>query len=581
MNNSDSATTDSAMPDSLTTMNGSIAMWTMLEEEGVDCVFGVCGITNVPMLHDLYGITGIKFFHTANEAAAMGMADGYSRASGKIGVVVVHSAAGLSYAMANLQNAYAGGSRVLVIVGQQDAPRAWSERFMGIDLTPMVSQVTKSCWEITSADDVQLSVNRALRDLNSPSPRPVVLSMTTQVQRSSLAYRSMPPSGRSLALDIVPSNSALQEAATMIAGAENPVIFASRVVADLDGVAELVEFAETIGAPVYTGNEEKLIFPSGNPLSRGMLVQQSDSIRNVAASADVLITVGNELFKYSDAPQEPVVPDSTKVIQIDLDSRELAKFCPTELALLANPKLALHALQQLLDGMVDAKKRADRVARLTEEYRQREAFAQTCKDQGSQDIPIHWGAAFREIECALPENAIVVDELASFYGQLPKVIKFDKPGSYFAHTEALGWGLPATLGVALGAPEQPVIGLLGDGGALFCIQALWSAAKYDIPAVMVIMNNGGYGCMRGLFMMHGFEVEAPLEPEASNSYDVGELSLCDLASSFGVTAKRVTDPADIQTVMKEMIALKKPALIELMVCPNGSGLYEMVAEFYK
>ena len=567
--------------DSSKKMNGSTAMWTMLQEEGVDCVFGVCGITNVPMLHDLYGMTGIKFVHAANESAAMGMADGYSRASGKIGVVVVHGAAGLSYAMANLQNAYAAGTRVLVIVGQQDAPRAWGERFMGIDLAPMVSQVTKGCWEITSADEVQLSVNRALRDMSSPSPRPVVLSMTTKVQKATVAYRSMPPSGRSLALDIVPSNSALQAAAKMIAEAENPVIFASRVVADLDAVAELVGFAETVGAPVYTGNEDKLIFPSGNPLSRGMVMQMSDPIRNMAASADVLITIGNELFKYSDAPDAPVVPESTRVIQIDLDSRELAKFCPTDVALLANPKLALPALQKLLDGTVDVEKRSARVARLTEEYRQREAFVQACLDQDWQDTPIRWGAAFREIACALPENAIVVDELASFYGQLPKVMKFDKPGSYFGHCEALGWGLPATLGVALGSPGQPVVGILGDGGALFCIQALWSAAKYEIPAVMVIINNGGYGCMRGLFMMHGFEVEAPLDAEGSEIYDVGALSLCDLASSFGVTAKRVTEPADIQSVMKEMIALKKPALVELMVCPGGSGLSEMSMEFFK
>ena len=159
--------------------------------------------------------------------------------------------------------ARASGSRVLVIVGQQDAPREWAERFMGIDLAPMVSQVTKGCWEITSADEAQLSVNRALRDMSAPSPRPVVLSMTTAVQKARISYRAMPPDGRRMALDILPSDSALQATAQMIAAAESPVIFASRAVADVDAVAELVAFAETIGAPVYTGNEDKVIFPSG------------------------------------------------------------------------------------------------------------------------------------------------------------------------------------------------------------------------------------------------------------------------------------------------------------------------------
>ncbi len=567
--------------DTSITMNASTAMWTMLKEEGVDCVFGVCGITNVPMLHELHLVEGIRFIHASNESAAMGMADGYSRTTGKIAAVVVHSAAGLSYAMANIQNAYAAGSKVLVIVGQQDAHRDWAERFMGIDIKPMVSQVSKSCWEITDSADVQRSVNRALRDINLPSPRPVVLSMTEQVQKSTITYRAMPPQGRSLALDILPSEASLKAAAEMIAKAQSPVIFASRVVADVEAVAELVEFAQTIGAPVYSGNEDKLIFPSSNPLSRGMVVQQSGPMRTMASSADVLITIGNELFKYSDATDDPIVPETTKVIQIDLDSRELAKFCPTDLSLLANPKLTLPALTKQVSGALDTSKRDARIEQHTAVYRERDQFVDNCLSQGGDDSPVHWGAAFREITAALPDNAIVVDELASFYGQLPKVIKRDEPGSYFGHCEALGWGLPATIGVALGSPDRPVVGLLGDGGALFCAQALWSAAKYDIPAVMVVLNNGGYGCMRGLFMMHGFEVEAPLDEAGTDSYDVGELNLTAMASAFGITAKRVTEPAQIKPVLDEMIALRKPALVEIMVCPGGTGLYDLVMEFYK
>jgi benzoylformate decarboxylase len=468
-----------------------------------------------------------------------------------------------------------------VIVGQQDAPLEWVERFMGINISPMVSQVTKGCWMITEAEDVPLAVNRALKDVSLPTTRPVVLSMTTKVQASVIRYQPLKPQGRRVAMDIVPSDDALQAAAELIIDAENPVIFASRVVADLDAMAELVSFAETVGAPVFTGNEDKLIFPGSHPLSRGMVFQESNAMRNMASSADVLVTIGSELFKYSDAPEEPVVPESTKVIQIDLDSRELAKFCPTEMTLLANPKLTLAALQHIVSDAVPADRRAARMSRLTEEYNQRQQFVDDCLNQDWQDTPIRWGAAFRELSKSLPDSAIVVDELASFYGQLPKVIKFDRPGSYFGHCEALGWGLPATLGVALGSPDKTVVGILGDGGALFCIQALWTAAKYQIPAVIVIINNGGYGCMRGLFQGYGMQVDVPMDAEDCDTYDIGDVNLCNIASDFGVMAKRVEDPRRIQSVMDEMIALKKPALVELMVCPNGSGLYEMVAEFFK
>lgn len=562
-------------------MSGAKVFWTMLQEEGVECVFGVCGITNVPLLHALEDMPGIKFIHAAHESAAMGMADGYYRATGKIGVVVVHNSGGLSNAMANLQNAYASGSAVLVVAGQSDAPLEWNERLFDADCRPMVSQVTKAAWMLTDASDIGVAVNRALKEALTPSVRPVFLSLSTRAQSQMVSFEPWPTRGRQVAVDITPSAAKLAAAVELLAGAERPVIFASRIVADVDGVAELVSLADTLGAPVYTGSEEKLIFPSNHPLYRGTVFQHSSAMQYLASSADVLLTVGSELFRYADFPAGPVVSADTKVIQIDLEVEALARQCSTELALLANPKLALAQLSAALTDKVSATAHAARMEHWVGEFNERNSFVDDCLDENWQAMPIRWGAAFKAIEAAIPEGTIVVDELASFYGQLPKVMSLSEPGSYFAHCDALGWGMPAALGVALGSPDKTVVCLLGDGAALFCIQALWTAAKYEIPAVYVIFNNAGYGCMRNLFKGHAQAVGSEMNDAACETYDITGLNYSELASQFGVEGRRVTDPAHIRPVLEEVIALKKPVVVELMICPNGSGLLELSAEFFR
>lgn len=561
-------------------MSCADAVWAMLREAGVDRVFGVCGITNVPLLHALRRVPDIGFIHAAHESAALGMADGYARASGRLAVVVVHSTGGLSNTLGNLHNAFAAGSRILVLVGQTDASLDWGERYMDVDVRPMVSQVSKARWRVSRAQDVAVAMNRAIKEACTVPTGPVVLAIPHSVQGQVVVHPHFPAQGREVSTDIALSAQSLERVAQLLAGAKNPVIVAGHTVADTGAVAELVAFAEALAAPVYTGNETKLIFPSDHPLYRGLLFQQSYVIRRVAASADVLLVLGSDVFKFDDPVEAPVIPAETQVVQIDLDPAALARFGPTIAALLANPRLALAQLKTAIEPLISTQQRALRLGRLNSEHEEHTVFVEGCLNAAPAAVPIHWGAAFRELGAALPQDAVVVDELASFYGQLPKVIGFRDPGSYFACVDSLGWGLPASLGVALGSPGRPVIALLGDGGAMFCIQALWSAARYQIPIVIVILNNGGFGSMRGLFGYYGQAVGVPMDGEDCAAYDIGELSFARLAESFGVSARRVTEPAEIGRTLQEMIGLRKPALIELMVSPEGAGMQEMTARFF-
>ena len=559
-------------------MSGSQIVWTMLQEEGVEYVFGVSGITNVPLLHALKQMPSLKFIHAAHEDSATGMADGYSRATGKLAVVVVHNVAGASNTLGNLHNAFNAGSRILVIAGQNDAPIEWSERYMDVDFRPMMSQVTKGCWVVTRGQDLPLAVNRAIKEANTAPTGPVFLAIPTNIQAQTITYFPLPPQGRRVAMAISPEPGALKQAAQLLASAKNPLIFAGRAVADADAVGELVKLAETLAAPVYTCLETKLIFPTSHPLYGGRKTLGADALRTMAASADVLLTVGSNLFLHTDCSETPVVPASTKVIQIDLEPHALARYCPTEVALLADPKSALSALAAAVEGSVSSTARQERWDRVTSSYRQKKDSLEACLNKDWQAVPIGWGAAFREICASLPENAAVVEELATFYGQFSKIAAFREPGSYFTVVDHLGWGLPATLGVALGSPRKPVIGVLGDGTSLFAIQAFWTAARYQIPAVMVILNNGGYGCMRGLFMMYGMTTPPAMTPEDCASYDISGLNFTKLAAEFGIEGRRVTEPTGIRSAIKEAIARNKPAVVEIIVSPDLGTTMELYGE---
>ena len=569
------------MTGTLQEMSGAMIVWTMLQEEGVDHVFGVSGITSVPLLHALKQMPGLKFIHAAHEDVAVGMADGYSRATGKLCVVVVHAMAGASNTLGNLHNAFAAGSRILVIAGQTDPPLEWSERYLDVDFRPMMSQVTKGCWMVTRGQDVALTVNRAIKEANTAPTGPVFMSMPMNIQSQVVKYDPLPPRGRRVATAVGPAPDALKEAAQLLASAKNPLIFAGRAVADAGAVAELVKLAETLGSPVYTANETKLIFPTNHPLYRGQAFQTCATLHNMAASADVLLAVGSGLFKHYDSSDTPVVPASTKVVQIDLDTCALARYCPTEVALLADPKIALDALSTAVGGLIPSAVRQERMSRLTNVYRQNKAALAAAMSQDWQAVPIRWGAAFKEIVGALPENAVVVDELSSFYGAFARLAEFRDPGSYFMCCDHLGWGLPATLGVALGSPGRPVVSLLGDGGSLFAIQTLWTAARYQIPAVIVILNNAGFGAMRLLFTLQGMAVPPAMTPDDCATYDISGLNFTGLAAQFGVSARRVTQASEIGAAIKEAIALKKPAVVELMISTERAGLNELLGEIAK
>lgn len=553
-------------------LRGAEVVCQMLKDEGVKYVFGVPGNTEIPLLDALAQTPEITYISAVHESVSMGMADGYARASGNVGVVLVHTTPGTAYIIGNLYNAYNAGTPIVVLAGQQDSRLQWSEPLLDSDLLPMVSQFTKDRWWVGHAQDIAKALNRAFKEATTPPTGPVFVAIPRDLQSQTVVYDAPTARGRQVPMAIRPDRESLARAAQLLAAAEQPAILAGHQVPDADATSELVDLAETLGAPVYaTAQVPKLIFPTNHPLYYSRVPPLGFSLPGLDGPADVLLAVGSQLFKQLFSIEGPLIPPTTRLIQIDLDPRGLARDCPAEVALVASPKTALAELttevrQLMSPGQREASRR--RLEKLKNARAQaREARERDFK-KGWDAVPIRPSRAIKEIAGALPPGSVVVDEAVMLTTYIEYIMEFSEPGSYFTSIACLGWGLPASLGVALATSRRPVVALVGDGSALFGLQALWTAAKYQIPVIVVVLNNRGYAAIKWGFAMYP---ERASGEGADLGYDLGEVNFPQLAQAFGINAHRIEDPAQIGPTLEKAIGTGKPTLLDLAVDPKDVG----------
>jgi benzoylformate decarboxylase len=184
------------------------------------------------------------------------------------------------------------------------------------------------------------------------------------------------------------------------------------------------------------------------------------------------------------------------------------------------------------------------------------------------DVPTRPSRAIKEIANALPPDSVVVDEAVMLTSYVASIMEFTVPGSYFCSITCLGWGLPASLGVGLANSRKHVVALVGDGSALFGIQALWSAAKYQIPVIMVVLNNRGYAAVKWGLASYP---DRKSRVGADLGYDLGNVDFPKLAQSFGVSGQRIEKPDEIGPALKKAIRSGKPTLLDLIVDPGDVG----------
>jgi len=521
-------------------MSGKRAFLDLLKQEGVEIMFGNPGTTELPLMDAFATENELRYLLGLQEAAVMAMADGYAQASGKLAVVNLHVTPGLGNAMGMLYDAQKAGSPILITAGQHEQTFTATEPILWADLPPIARPLVKWSSEVNRLVDLPRLVHRAAKTALAPPTGPVFLSLPGDILRADADVDLMAPTR--VAPRIRGDRDAIEQAAALLAQSKRPVIMAGDAVAQSRAHAELVELAELLGAPVYTEFVPNTAsFPASHPLFRGSMVRLAPDVRKTLEQYDLLFSVGGDLFTLSLPSDVDPMPPGIKLVHLDIDPWELGKNYPPEIAIVGDPKATLPEITAAVRDKMSSGARGAARERLTHASQaiagEREALRAKARSLAGK-APVQPLALLHAIGETLPKDAVVIEEALSSAPGIRQLINADDPQSYFGlRGGGIGWGLPAAIGVKLALPDRPVVGLIGDGSAMYTVQGLWTAARYRIGAVFVILNNTSYRILKQrLHNMRGLA-------EQADSY-VGmelidpQIDFVSLSRSLGVPAER-------------------------------------------
>ncbi|HEX9461579.1 MAG TPA: thiamine pyrophosphate-binding protein [Alphaproteobacteria bacterium] len=548
-------------------MSGKRAFLDLLKQEGVGVLFGNPGTTELPLMDALAVDRDLRYVLALQEAALMAMADGYAQASGKLTVVNVHVTPGLGNAMGMLYNAQKAASPILITAGQHEQTFNVTEPILWADLPPIARPLVKWSGEVRRLGDLPRLVHRAAKTALAPPTGPVFLSLPADILNAEAELDLMAPTR--VAPRLRADADAVAEAAALLAKAERPVILAGDAVAQSRAHAEIVRLAETVGATVYTEFiPNTASFPASHPLFRGSMVRLAKNVRDTLAQHDLVLSAGADLFALSLPSDVDPMPPGLPIIHLDTDPWELGKNYPAAVALLGDPKATLADLVIAVEGAMSAGARGrvlERVERVGRAIAEERAALRAKAKADAGKTPVQPLALFEALGRTLPKDAVVIEEALSSAPGIRQMIDSDDPQSYFGlRGGGIGWGLPAAIGVKLALPSRPVVGLIGDGSAMYTCQALWTAAHYRIPVVWVILNNSSYRILkqrlnnlRGHAAQQDVYVGMDLVDPA--------IDFVGLARSLGVRAERVTTVAEVVDLVKTGVSGEAPLLIDVNV----------------
>lgn len=554
------------MPDAPNnTIAGRSAFLAVMREEGVRRMFGNPGTTELPIMHALTEQTEISYVLGLQESVVIAMADGYARASGELVACNVHVAPGLGNAIGTLYTANVSGTPMIVTAGQQEQGHGLTEPLLYAPLVPIAQPVVKWAVEVSRIEDLPRIMRRAAKVAQTAPTGPVFISLPGDILNSSAAIDL----GDTTTVDTAarPSDAAIEALAKRILAAKSPAILAGSEIYSCNAWDEAVRLADALGVPVWQQSVQTgAHFPSEHPAYMGALNRNQAQVRENLAPHDLLICLGAEVLTMSVYSAIDPLPPNTRLVQIGLRDWEMGKNWPAEIALRADLKETLKALVPVLQKL-GGQNLAKNAAASLQALASRNWSAQRAKKvpaasalEGKSPLAPDW--LMWRLSESLPTDAVLVDEALTTAFSLLSFYRYRDRHSYFGNvTGGIGWGIAAAVGIQLALPQRKVVALIGDGSAMYSIQALWSAAHYKAPVVFIIANNGGYRIIKQrLKSFHGNDKFIGMD------FQDPAIDMSALAKSMGLQATRVATADEFDAALAQ--ALKKtdgPCVIEAMV----------------
>jgi benzoylformate decarboxylase len=545
-------------------ITGRSAFLALLKDEGITHLFGNPGTTELPIMHALKDHPDLTYVLGLQEAIVVAMADGFSRASGRLVACNVHVAPGLGNAMGSLFNAKFTGTPMILTAGQQEQGHGLTEPLLYDALVPIAAPLVKWAVEVTRLEDLPRIVRRAAKVAMTPPTGPVFLSLPGDILNAEAGI-DLAASTR-VDTRSRPSDQVLEALAKRLLKSERPVIVVGDETVKSDALEAAAKFAQTLGAPVYQQSVAYgAHFISEHPCYMGSLSRDQKQVRAVLSNYDLLIALGTDPVRMSVWSEVEPLPDDMAIVHIGLIDWDMGKNYPADMAVradLAETLLVLSPLLAKLGGNRLAAKAEAAIAELASRNwsAKRRDLAQRFVSR-AKTTPIDPDWLTLQLAETLPQDAVVVNEGLTSSRHLNDLIPYrDRYGFHALASGGIGWGVPAAVGVALAQAPRQVMCYSGDGSAMYTIQALWTAAHLKLPITYVIANNGGYRIIKQrLKSFHGNDQYIGMDFADPN------IDFAALARSMGMPAEHISDPDAVRPALRRAFSTPGPKLLDVVV----------------
>lgn len=547
-------------------MSGSEAMVEALRNEGVSIVMGLVGSAFMDAL-DIFPQVGIRFLPVRHEQTAAHMADGYARVTGRPGVCTGQNGPGVTNMVTGIAAAYLAHSPVILITPGVTSASVGTDGFQEADQMKIFAAITKYQVQVNRADRFPEFFRNAYR-IALAELGPVQVEVPRDHLYHEVDVEMIPPERYRVAARGAGAPSALQAAAELLAKAANPVIMAGLGVVYADAVPEVAALAELLSAPVVTSYLHNDAFPASHPQSAGPIgYGGSKAAMRAISKADVVLALGSRLSIFGTLAQYgfDYWPKTAKLIQVDIDPRQIGRVKPFDVGIIGDAKqAAAEILQRVRALQPDRKPDAKSLDAIR---REKQAWAEELtKLSSSERIPISPRRALKELTGALPDGTIVTTDIGNICSLANAYLRFNKPRTFLPALSFgnCGFSYPAALGAKLGRPSAPVVAIVGDGAWGISLNDVLTAVQEQIPVVAVVMNNNQWGAEK--------KNQVDYYGNRFIGTNIMPINYAAIAKAMGAETHRIEHYGEIGDAVRAALASSRPAVVEIVV--NSEELFD-------
>jgi benzoylformate decarboxylase len=508
----------------------------LLRAFGIKKVFGNPGSTELPFLSDWPA--DIDYVLGLQEASVIGMADGYAQATRNAAFVNLHSAAGVGNALGNVYTAQRNQTPMVITAGQQARSLLPLQAFLQAErASEFPRPYVKFSVEPARAEDVPAAIARAYYVAMQPPCGPTFVS----VPIDDWTHPTQPVEARTVSRELGPDPQAMRGLAAALGKSKRPALVVGPAVDRAQAVDLMVDVAEKTNAAVWISPfSSRCSFPERHPQFAGHLQASPGQLSDALREHDLVVVIGAPVFTFHVEGHAPIFDGTAAIFQIT-DDPTAAAVTPSGTSIIATMKPALSMLLELLP-----------------ETRRAVPAGRTLPPAPQAADPIPAEFLLHTLSTLMPADAALVEEAPSHRPLMHKYLPMRGQDSFYTMASGgLGYGLPASVGVALGRPDVRTVCVVGDGSAMYSIQALWTAAQRKLPLTVVVINNAGYGAMRSFSQV--------MQVRNVPGLDLPGIDFVQVAQGLGCDAVRVSKAADLAPALARGLAHDGASLIEVMV----------------